>query len=170
MPWVDVDNFADFDLSEEEEKALEEEEKRKKKLRFYIDADVPDQVTQILRERKFNVLTAQEAGRRTHSDETHLAEAQKQIRILVTCDTDYLNERRFPINKCSTLIVCDFGTGSREQIIDTFDCLSTIEWAPQLFTRWMKIHAKPSYWTETKDIKKDILSAADLDFNKVKRK
>jgi predicted nuclease of predicted toxin-antitoxin system len=117
-------------------------------LRLYVDEDVPYQAVEILREQRLNVLTAKEAGKRGHPDENHLAEAQKQSRILITCDRDYLSERRFPLNKCPVLVVCDFGTRTTAQLLDTFQCLAWVETVPDLYDRWVKIDANPSEWTE----------------------
>ncbi len=150
MPWAYTANLPGPKLSKKEEAELEDYIRaKKKKPRFYVDEDVPHQAVEILRELGFNVLTAEEAGRRGHPDENHLAEALKQSRILVTRDRDYLNERRFPLNQCPALVVCDFGTGTREQIIRTYQCLAMIELAPDFFEEWVKIDTKPSEWTET---------------------
>src|SRR5215213_3500206 len=150
MPWVFAEDLPDTKQSKKEEAELEDYVRSKKRrLRFYIDADVPQQAVEILRERGLNVLTAQEAGKRHNPDENHLAEAHKQSRILITCDRDYLNERKFPLNQCPVpVVVCDFGTRTEEQILDTFQCLAWVETAPDFFYRWVKIDANPSEWRE----------------------
>jgi predicted nuclease of predicted toxin-antitoxin system len=51
-----------------------------------------------VREVGLNIVTAQEAGKRGHPDENQLAEARRQGRILLSCDRDFLNDRRFPLN------------------------------------------------------------------------
>ncbi|MDQ5827943.1 MAG: DUF5615 family PIN-like protein [Chloroflexota bacterium] len=114
MPWVDMYKLLP-PLSREEAAEIENYGRAiKRKPRFYVDEDVPTLAVEILREWEFNVLTAEEAGKRGHPDENHLAEAQKQGRILITCDRGYLNERRFPLNQTSALIVCAFGFGRRD--------------------------------------------------------
>jgi predicted nuclease of predicted toxin-antitoxin system len=149
VPWQNTKNLPVPKLSEKEQAEYENYVRaKKKKLRFYVDADVPRQAVEILREWGFNVLTAGEAGKKGHSDEDHLAEARKQSRILVSRDRDYLNDRRFPIHECPALVVCDFGTGTRDQIMDTFQCLELIESAPDFFAAGVKIDAKTSEWTE----------------------
>jgi hypothetical protein len=45
-------------------------------------------------------------------------------------------------------VVCDFGSGTREQIYDVFQCLSMIEAMPDFYEEWVKIDAKRSEWTE----------------------
>src|SRR5687768_8149358 len=76
MPWVDVENFPGFALTAEEEAELVIEEKKRKKMRFYVDEDVPPLVSQILRERGYNVRDVKEEGRSGLPDETHLADAR----------------------------------------------------------------------------------------------
>jgi predicted nuclease of predicted toxin-antitoxin system len=150
MPWVDIDELLPplSQLTRKEAAEIENYRRTiKRKPRFYVDEDVPSLAVEILREWKFNVLTAEEAGRRGHPDENHLAEARKQDRTLITCDRDYLNERRFPLNQSSALIVCAFGSGTRDQIIATFQCLYMVETIPDYFDEWVKMDAKPSEWT-----------------------
>lgn len=151
MPWRDIEeDLPETKLSKKEEAELESYLRtKKKKLRFYTDADVPTQAVEILREQRFNVLTAEEAGRKRHSDENHVAEARKQGRILITRDRDYMNERRFPLHKCPTIVVCNFGSGMHDQILSTFDCLAMIATMPDFYDEWVKIDANPSEWTET---------------------
>lgn len=146
-----MDDYSGFDLSKKEEAELAKFslKKKQKKMRFYVDEDVPRLAVQILRERGFNVRTVQEEKRRRHPGENHLAEARKQGRILITCDRDFLNDRLYPLLKCPTLVVCDFGSGTRDEINNSFNCcFMSIEGAPELFTHSVKVEARPSEWTE----------------------
>jgi len=82
-----------------------------------------------------------------HPDENHAAEALRLRRILITCDHDYLDERRFPLIHCPALIVCDFGSGTEQDIRHTFACLGGAFAASQFFDKWIKIHATRDGWT-----------------------
>ena len=65
MPWQNTKNLPVPKLSEKEQAEYENYVRaKKKKLRFYVDADVPRQAVEILREWEFNVLTAGEAGKK----------------------------------------------------------------------------------------------------------
>jgi predicted nuclease of predicted toxin-antitoxin system len=55
-----------------------------------MDEHVPSAVTQGLRRRGVDVLTAQEAAMVTASDEEHLAFALSQGRVIFTQDADFL--------------------------------------------------------------------------------
>ena len=59
-------------------------------IRFYFDQHVPWAVTQGLRQRGVDVLTAQEAGRCGLSDSDQLAFATAEGRVMMTHDPDYL--------------------------------------------------------------------------------
>jgi hypothetical protein len=61
------------------------------RIRFYMDEQVPRAVTEGLRRRGVDVLTAQEAGLIATPDEKHLAYAFQQHRVLFTQDTDFLH-------------------------------------------------------------------------------
>ena len=112
------------------------------------DENFPVRATAILREYKANVLTVQEARRTGHPDGNHTAESLRLRRILITCDRDYLDERRFPLINCPALVVCDFGGGSDREIRETFTCLGGIFGTPQIYDKWTKIDARRDCWTE----------------------
>jgi predicted nuclease of predicted toxin-antitoxin system len=158
MPWINVHEHPDAALSKEDKAALAKlakisPKKKQKKMRFYVDADVPPQAVKVLIEMGYDVLTPQESGKKTHEDEDQLAIALKQERILIPHDRDYLNDRRFPLHKCPTLVVCSFGTGTTDEIFATFDCLRILELGGQVPggqvpPMGVKIDANPSEWTE----------------------
>jgi hypothetical protein len=95
------------------------------------------------------VVTAQEAGNHRHPDENHSAYALREGRVLITCDRDYLNERRFPLIHCPAIVVFDFGSGSIQDIRKAFRCLRLVLKVPQFYDKWAKIDAKPEAWTES---------------------
>ena len=121
---------------------------RKAKPRFYADENFPSIATTILRRRGADVPTVQESRREGHPDENHAAEALRLVRVLITCDRDYLDERRFPLIHCPAIVVCDFGRVSAREIDDTFNCLTCIFCGPQFYDKWVKIDAKRDSWTE----------------------
>jgi hypothetical protein len=149
MPWIDMDfNAIGKTLSQREIRQVDEIARRNSKPRFYADENFPVRATAILREYKANVLTVQEARRTGHPDGNHTAESLRLRRILITCDRDYLDERRFPLISCPALVVCDFGGGSDREIRETFTCLWMFFVAPQLHDKWIKIDARLDCWTE----------------------
>lgn len=59
-------------------------------LKFYMDVHVKSAVTNGLRQRGVDVLTAQEAGMRLAEDDEHIEFALAQGRVIFTNDADFL--------------------------------------------------------------------------------
>jgi hypothetical protein len=148
MPWTHLRIAADDLLPERERRQVEDYVDRRARPRFYADENFPSVAIQILRQLCADVLTVHDARLRRHPDENHVAAALRLGRILITCDRDYLNDRRFPLVHCPALIVCDFGSGTVDDIVRTFACLGGPFRAPQFFDKWVKIHATRDGWTE----------------------
>ena len=60
------------------------------RIRLYMDEQVPRAVTEGLRRRGLDVVTAQEAGLLQTDDEKHLGFAMRERRVIVTQDADFL--------------------------------------------------------------------------------
>jgi predicted nuclease of predicted toxin-antitoxin system len=149
VSWVDYKDLPSEVPTPKEIEELERYRRQRTKARFYADENFPQQAVVILRERGLDVLTAQEAGKRGHPDENQLALARKLHRVLLTCDPDFLDERRFPLHQSSALVVFKFGTLTRAEIVLAFRCLVPILYVPQFYDIWVKIHAKRDEWTQT---------------------
>ena len=121
---------------------------RRAKPRFYADENFPEAASELLRRLGARVSTAQEVRLRRHPDENHAAYALRKGLILLSCDRDYLDERRFPLIHCPANVVFDFGSGSIQEIRAAFTCLKTMLGIPQIFDKWIKIFAKSTSWTE----------------------
>ncbi len=149
MPWVDVDEIvrANPPSAKEIEQVIEYR-RRKAKARFYADENFPAAAAEVLRSLGGQVVTAQQVRRKGHPDENHAAYALKHGYILVSCDRDYLDERRFPLVHCPAVAVFDFGSGSAAEVLSAFACLERALHAPQFFDKWVKIDATRSSWIE----------------------
>jgi predicted nuclease of predicted toxin-antitoxin system len=130
------------------EQVLRYARQKKTKARFYADEDVPRRAVEIHRNHGLKVLTAGEAGMLGHPDGNHAAFALRTGRVLVTCDRDYLDDRRFPLISCPAIVVFDFGNGTRTEIIRAFRCLGSIIRFPQFFDKWARFDATPDEWVE----------------------
>lgn len=148
MAWIQVKDSTARRPTNQEVRQVEDYVHRKAKPRFYADENFPTTATALLRRRGADVLTVQETGRRRHPDENHAAEALRLGRVLITCDRDYLDERRFPLIHCPAIVICNFGRGSVREMLDTLNCLWSIFTAPQFFDKWVKIDATHDCWTE----------------------
>jgi hypothetical protein len=149
MAWTRVkDDMRTNEPTEREKRQVDDFARRKAKPRFCADENFPELAISVLRSLKADVLTVQANHTRGHPDENHIAEALRLGRILITCDRDYFNERRFPLINCPAIVVCDFGSGTLSEIQQTFRCMGAIFAVPQFFDKWCKIDVKRNLWTE----------------------
>lgn len=150
MPWVNLEKLAERNpVSKKEMRQVLEYLGRKAKARFYSDENFPELAVRILRHNGVRVITAKEAGLVGRSDEDHAAYALRQRYVLLTCDRDFLNERRFPLIHCPVIVVFNFGSGSSRETLRSFRCLRNILRTPQFYDKWAKFDAKREEWTET---------------------
>jgi hypothetical protein len=149
MPWV---NLADLSHTnpptKKEAEQVREYERKKAKVSFYTDENFPSKATRLLGLLRARVTTAQVENLRRHPDENHAAYALKHGYVLLTCDHDYLDERRFPLIHCPAIAVFNFGSASVTDIWRSFGCLHRMVSFPQFFDKWVKIEANPECWTE----------------------
>jgi predicted nuclease of predicted toxin-antitoxin system len=83
-----------------------------KKARFLIDEQLDTDIAPVLKEMGWNVETAAEAGLSGRSDEDVLAYAWRTNRILITGDSDFKEERRFPSFRNPGIVIVPSGTDS----------------------------------------------------------
>lgn len=148
MTWINAHLLYEKDSATPREVAqVVDYAKKKAKARFYADENIPTLVTELLRT-KADVLTVQESGMRRHPDENHSAFALREKKVLITCDRDYLDERKFPLIHCPAIVVFNFGSGSIRDVAHAFRCLRSILRIPQFYDKWTKIDATPETWVE----------------------
>ena len=83
----------------------------RKKSRFLVDESVGSGVAEILRDAGWNAHYVEEMGLKGRSDEEVFARAWKEDRILLTHDTDFLDDRRFPPHRNPGVIVLPGASG-----------------------------------------------------------
>ena len=71
---------------------------RRPKQRFLVDHNVPSAVADYLRKTGSVVRTATEAGIQGHADEDYISKAHEADEVIVTCDRDFLDGRKFPVH------------------------------------------------------------------------
>ena len=74
-------------------------------LRFLTDEDVPRSTARVLRDAGFDAVDVRDVGLRGKSDVTVYAYAQKEERLLITCDLGFSNILNFPPSQSVGLIV-----------------------------------------------------------------
>ncbi len=147
MAWIDVEQLvAQTPPNRREAQQVLNYLARRAKARFYADENFPRQALSVLRQMGARVCTAQAIGLAGHPDENHAAYALKNGLVLLTCDRDFLNERRFPLIHCPAIFVFDFGSGTVREMRQAFRCLSVVFRTPQFFDKWCKVEAQRGSW------------------------
>src|SRR6266446_5838161 len=77
----------------------------RKKARFLVDESLGVEVAKVLRAQGWNAKYAAEVGLQGHSDEDVFARAWADDRIVLTHDTDFLDDRRFPPHRNPGVVV-----------------------------------------------------------------
>ena len=78
---------------------------RAKRTRFVADENLEPWALHVLRYKRFDVMSADAAGIRHLDDRQVFARAWQLRRVLVTHDTDFLNDAVFPLHSCGGLLV-----------------------------------------------------------------
>ena len=74
-------------------------------LRFITDEDVPRSTARVLRDAGFNAVDVRDAGLRGKSDAEVFAYAQRENRLLITCDMGFSNILNFPPSENKGILV-----------------------------------------------------------------
>lgn len=83
---------------------LRQKKRLPKKIKFYADENIPPETLRFL-EKKFNIKHAVlDYGFSGRPDSFHYQQAFDQNRVLLTADQDFLDNRRFPLQKTKGVI------------------------------------------------------------------
>jgi len=150
MTWVNIEILVEQNPpTQEEAEQVLDYLARRATARFYADENFPTKAVNLVREIGAKVRTNQEAGLNGHDDGDQFAYAQRNGFIVLTCDRDFLDERRYPIIHCPAIFVLDFGSGSSQEMKQTLRCLTGALRMPQFYDEWWKVDAKRDCWTES---------------------
>lgn len=151
MAWVRIEDLPTPEPSRKEIEELVRYSRMRIWPRFVADESVPDEVLRCLQRKGLDVLTHHQAGLTGHSDEDYISFAKRDGRILVTCDTDFLDDRRFPLLDSPCIVVVDLGAGTQAEIRSVLALLQHIGVTrfPRLFDKWVKLYIHPNgEWTQ----------------------
>lgn len=138
MAWIEVGGPGREEArpSPGEVRQVVEARRRRAKPTFYVDECFPEIATALLGRLRARILTARELGFVGYPDEHHAAFALKRRAVLVSCDRDYLDERRFPLIQAPCIVVFGFGSGSGRDVWRAYRCLSSILVMPEFYDKW----------------------------------
>jgi predicted nuclease of predicted toxin-antitoxin system len=110
-----------------------------KKCRFLVDENLDSETAPFLRGEGWNVKTVEEARLRGHSDEDVLALAHREDRVLLTHDSDYLDDRRFPAHRNPGIVILPGATGDVRALVRALMDLMAIAAPYREFVRSAKV-------------------------------
>jgi len=91
--------------------------RNRKKARFLVDESLGIAVSDVLRRSGWNTRYVGEVGLEGRADEDVLAFAQRDDRVLLTHDMDFLNDRRFPPHRNPGVVVLPGNDGNRRVLL-----------------------------------------------------
>jgi predicted nuclease of predicted toxin-antitoxin system len=112
----------------------------KAKARFLVDESLGEGTVQALRDLKLNVKGVWDVGLVGRPDEDVFAFARRDRRILLSHDTDFLDDRRFPLRSQFGVIVLPGGSGDTDALVEAFRRVVTVFVALPELCRNAKIH------------------------------
>ncbi len=110
MPWRPVP-----DAPEEEVEAFVKQ--FRKKARFLVDESLGVNVAEAIRDEGWNAKFVAELGLAGHSDEDVFARAWADDRLILTHDSDFLDDRRFPPHRNPGVVVLPGAEGDELPLI-----------------------------------------------------
>jgi predicted nuclease of predicted toxin-antitoxin system len=107
MPWKELNEPSDDD-----QRWLKHEFPGK--ARFLVDENTGPEVTYFLRNLGYNAKFTSELGLSGRSDEEVFAAAWRDNRVIISHDSDFMDDRRFPHHRNPGLVVVGPGASGRE--------------------------------------------------------
>jgi len=143
MPWKQIPKS-----SKSERTAFLRESK--KKARFLLDQNVDIAVIDLLRRSGWNVQHVRDIGLDGQPDENILAHAQREDRILLTHDPDFLDDRAFPPHRNPGIIVLPGAQGDRRAILQALiDALPVVGGFREVWRAAKIVIAEDGTWSAT---------------------
>jgi predicted nuclease of predicted toxin-antitoxin system len=150
VPWVNIEDTLTEPLSKRDQREVDDYlRKRKARPRFYADENFPRKAVELLRGNDLDIVSATDAGLTGHSDGDHLAFALREKRVLLTCDRDFLDDRRFPLLSCPAIVVFEFGAGATNSMLQAFRVLNQFILYPEKLDKWCRFEANRDGWTQS---------------------
>src|SRR3990172_101090 len=89
----------------------------RKRARFLVDESLGAEVAEVLRDQGWNARYVTELGLEGHSDEDVFARAWADDRIILTHDTDFLDDKRFPPHRNPGVVVLPGAEGDDPSLL-----------------------------------------------------
>ncbi|WP_156171320.1 DUF5615 family PIN-like protein [Dyella japonica] len=103
-----------------------EEGKVESRARFLVDASFPSRGVELLRSAGAQVWTSADCDLLGQTESAHVAYALERELVLLTCNPDFLDLQRFPLQRGSAIFVFHFGSGSVNDLRRALRCLAPV--------------------------------------------
>jgi predicted nuclease of predicted toxin-antitoxin system len=118
------------------------------KARSYADENFPPAAVRLVGKKGGRVQAAVQVGMLGRDDNAHAAYARDNKLILLTCDRDFLNQTKFPLNQSPATYVLNFGDGPAGEMALLLRCPHLPLAAPEFLDKWIQVDASVHEWTE----------------------
>ena len=103
-----------------------EEGKVESRARFLVDASFPSRGVELLRSAGAQVWTSADCGLLDQTDAARAAYARERGLVLLSCNPDFLDLQRFPLQRGSAIFVFHFGSSSVNDLRSALRCLAPV--------------------------------------------
>ena len=119
-------------ISDPEQKEFDTKPLNWKRVKFLVDENLGEGTAEVLSDLGFNAEFANDVGLSGRSDEDVLGYAWRKGRVLLSHDTDFLDDTRFPEHRNPGVIILPGGSGEDE------DLWGALHWATEIFAHGPK--------------------------------
>jgi len=118
MSWKKIEYPTDREVRDYEEKFEKEHGfKYSRKPRYFVDENLGQGITQLIRELGGNVTDVWEQEMLGHKDDRVWRFAKNERRIILSHDDDFMDERKYPIRECYGYVVFPHKEGGESLLI-----------------------------------------------------
>jgi hypothetical protein len=116
--------------------------------RFYADENFPARAVDLLRSAGAQVESASDADLLGQPGERHADHALAHGLVLLSCDPCFLDEQRFPLDRCPLLFIFQFDSGTVRDMRRALRCLAPVLAGPGASRIGCKVEAESNAWIE----------------------
>ena len=152
MTWIGIDEWARLSrpTRKEKDQIIGFSKLKQSKNKFYAEESVPASIVKFLRGKRLDVKTACELGMLRRGDQEHAAFALMKKRVLITCDNDFLDNRKFNLIMTPVIVVVDPRNQSRRDMEIVYRILVPIIRFPRIYDKWSRLEVHLNgQWVET---------------------
>ena len=127
---------------------IRDAKKDRKKARFLVDENVGMALLEALKSAGFNALNTRDLGISGHPDESVLAVAKREDRVLLTQDNDFLDNRKHPLSHNPGIVVLPSTQGNAASLVSALrDVMRIVGVSRELWRESRIVITQDGVWT-----------------------